>query len=210
SSVWVQETRTGSRRQISARAGINGAPSFSPDSKKVALTLSGSSGNLDIYVLDLGTQALTRITDDPSIDTEAAWSPDGKFLYFTSDRGGAPQIYRVDAQAGQRAKRVTFGVNWAARPRLSPDGTQLAMVVQEGGGFRVAMHDIATGQTRTLSKGGLDESPSFAPNGAQLIYAGRERGQGVLAMVSVDGQVTQRLKSDQGEVREPAWGPFAN
>jgi TolB protein len=72
------------------------------------------------------------------------------------------------------------------------------------------MHDLANGQTRTLSKGGLDESPSFAPNGAQVIYAGRERGQGVLAMVSVDGQVTQRLKSDQGEVREPVWGPFAN
>jgi TolB protein len=210
SSIWLQRTRTGERRQISARAGINGAPSFSPDSKKIALTLSGSNGNLDIYVLDLSTQGLTRITDDPSIDTEAAWSPDGKFLYFTSDRGGAPQIYRVDALPNQKPKRITFGVSYAARPRLSPDGTQLAMVVQEGGGFRVAMHDLASNQTRTLSRGGLDESPSFAPNGAQLIYAGRERGQGVLAMVSVDGQVTQRLKSDQGEVREPVWGPFAN
>lgn len=210
SSIWLQRTRTGERRQISARAGINGAPSFSPDSKKIALTLSGSNGNLDIYVLDLATQGLTRITDDPAIDTEAAWSPDGKFLYFTSDRGGAPQIYRVDALPNQRPKRITFGVAYAARPRLSPDGTQLAMVVQEGGGFRVAMHDLASNQTRTLSRGGLDESPSFAPNGAQLIYAGRERGQGILAMVSVDGQVTQRLKSDQGEVREPVWGPFAN
>jgi TolB protein len=55
-----------------------------------------------------------------------------------------------------------------------------------------------------------DESPSFAPNGAVLIYAGRERSAGVLATVSVDGQVSLRLKSDQGEVREPVWGPFAN
>jgi TolB protein len=84
------------------------------------------------------------------------------------------------------------------------------MIVQESGGFRVALHDVASGQTRTLSRGGLDESPSFAPNGAQIIFAGRERGQGVLAMVSIDGQITQRLKSDQGEVREPVWGPFAN
>ena len=51
---------------------------------------------------------------------------------------------------------------------------------------------------------------SFAPNGAVLIYAGRDRGQGVLATISVDGQVSLRLKSDQGEVREPVWGPFAN
>ncbi len=40
-----------------------------------------------------------------------------------------------------------------------------------------------------------------------LIYAGRDRGQGVLATVAVDGLTTQRLKADQGEVREPVWGP---
>ena len=210
SAVFLQRVRTGERRQISARAGINGAPSFSPDGTRLALTLSGSSGNLDIYVLELATQQLTRITEDAAIDTEATWSPDGRFLYFTSDRAGQPQVYRVGAQAGDRPKRITFGTPYAARPRLSPDGTQLAFVTQEGGGFRIASMDLATNQLRTLSRGGLDESPSFAPNGVQLIYAGRERGQGVLAMTSIDGQVTQRLKSDQGEVREPVWGPFSN
>jgi TolB protein len=210
SAVFLQRVRTGERRQISARAGINGAPSFSPDGTRIALTLSGSSGNLDIWVLELATQQLVRVTADPAIDTEATWSPDGLFLYFTSDRAGQPQVYRVAAQAGDRPKRITFGTSYAARPRLSPDGTQLAFVTQESGGFRIASMDLATNQLRTLSRGGLDESPSFAPNGVQLIYAGRERGQGVLAMTSIDGQVTQRLKSDQGEVREPVWGPFSN
>jgi TolB protein len=82
------------------------------------------------------------------------------------------------------------------------------VVTQDAGGFRVRWW---TWQWRSdLSRGTLDESPSFAPNGAALIYAGRERGQGMLATVSVDGQVTQRLKSDQGDVREPVWGPFVN
>jgi TolB protein len=210
SAVFLQRIRTGERRQISARAGVNNAPSFSPDGRKIALTLSGSSGNLDIYVLDLASQGLTRITDDPAIDTEAVWSSDGRSLYFTSDRAGGPQIYEVVAQAGQRPKRITFGTGYAAGPRLSPDGKLIALVTQESGSFRIAVHDLASGQLRTLSRGGLDESPSFAPNGAQLIFGGKDRGQGVLAMVSVDGQVTQRLKSDQGEVRDPVWGPFSN
>jgi TolB protein len=209
SAVFVQRVRTGERRQVSARAGINGAPAFSPDGTKLALTLSGSSGNLDIYVLDLGTQGLTRLTEDPAIDTEPTWSPDGRAIYFTSDRAGGPQVYRVPAQGGETPRRVSFGVGYASRPRLSPDGTQLAMAVREGNAYRIAVQDLASNQMRVLSRGTLDESPSFAPNGAQLIYAGRERGQGVLQMVSVDGQVTQRLKVDHGNVREPVWGPFS-
>jgi TolB protein len=209
SAVFVQRVRTGERRQVSARAGINGAPAFSPDGRRLALTLGGSSGNLEIYVLDLSTQALQRITDDPAIDTEAAWSPDGNSLYFTSDRAGSPQIYRVDVATSGTPRRVSYGVPYAARPRVSPDGRELALVVREGGNYRIGLLDLASGALRTLTRGNLDEAPSYAPNGAQLIYAGRERGEGVLAAVSLDGLVTQRLKSDRGEVREPVWGPFA-
>lgn len=209
-SVFVQRIRTGERRRVSARAGHNGAPAFSPDGTRLALVLGGSAGNYDIYVLDLATQALARITDNPAIDTEPAWSLDGQTLYFNSDRGGAPQIYAVAARSGAEARRISFGVSYAARPRVSPDGKQLALMIQEGSASRVGVLDLADGQINLLSRGPLDESPSFAPNGATLIYAGRDRGQGVLATVSVDGLVSLRLKSDQGEVREPVWGPFAN
>jgi TolB protein len=210
SSVYVQRIRTGERRQVSARVGHNGAPAFSPDGKQLAVALGGSRGNLEIYILDLATQNLVRITDDPAIDTEPAWSPDGQTLYFNSDRGGAPQIYATAPRAGAQAHRVSYDTPYAARPRVSPDGKLLALMIQEGNASRMAVIDLASGRLTPLSRGPLDESPSFAPNGATLIYAGRDRGQGVLATISVDGQVSLRLKSDQGEVREPVWGPFAN
>ncbi len=209
SAVYVQLVRTGERRQVSARAGINGAPVWSPDGKKLALTLGGSAGDPDIYVLDLQSQSLTRITNDPAIDTEAAWAPDGKSLYFTSDRAGGPQIYKVGVNPGDRPKRITFTGNYNARPRISADGNTLAMVTLEGGNYRVAVQDLASGTVRVLTKGHLDESPSFAPNGATLIYSEREGSRAALATVSVDGLTGLRLKSEQGEVREPAWGPFA-
>lgn len=209
SAVYVQLVRTGERRQVSARAGINGAPAWSPDGRKLALTLGGSGGNPDIYVLDLTSQSLARITDDPAIDTEPAWSSDGKYLYFTSDRAGSPQIYRIGVQPGDKPKRITFSGNYNARPRVSPDGTLLAMVTLDSGNYRIAVQDLANGTQRVLSRGHLDESPSFAPNGATLIYAQRESNAGSLATVSVDGLTGLRLKAEQGEVREPAWGPFS-
>jgi TolB protein len=209
SAVYVQRIRSGERTKVSARAGINGSPAFSPDGRRLSLTLGGTNGNLDIYILDLQTQGLTRITDDPAIDTEAVWSPDGTALYFTSDRAGAPQIYRIGTNQGDRPKRITFTGSYNARARVSPDGTQLAMLTLDGGAYRIAIQDLATGTQRVLSKGRLDESPSFAPNGAMLIYSGNDSGKDTLATVSVDGLTGTRLKSDQGEVREPTWGPFA-
>ena len=208
-AVYVQLVRSGERRQVSARAGVNGAPAWSPDGRKLALTLGGSSGNPDIYILDLGSQDLTRLTDDPAIDTEPEWAPDGKSLFFTSDRAGSPQIYQIGATAGAHPKRITFGGNYNARPRVSPDGSQLAMVTLDGGNYRIAIQDLGNSTVRVLSHGHLDESPSFAPNGATLIYSERESSRGSLATVSTDGLTGLRLKASQGEVREPAWGPFS-
>jgi TolB protein len=208
SGIYIQRVRTGERRLVSQRAGVNQAPAFSPDGTRLALTLSGSGGNLDIWLLDLGTQQLTRLTDDPAVDTEPTWSPDGKSIYFTSDRAGGPQIYKLDIANPRRVQRVSFGSGYVARPRVSPDGTKIAFVTREGSNYRIAVQDLASGTVSVLSRGSLDESPSFAPNGATIIYAGRDGAIGSLQSVSVDGLVSQRLTSSQGELREPAWEPF--
>lgn len=208
-SIYTQYLRTGERRRVSARAGINGAPAWSPDGKRLALTLSRKDGNLDVYVLGLSDQVLLRLTDDNAIDTEPAWAADSKSLYFTSDRSGSPQIYRVGITPGDRAQRVTFEGTYNARPRLSPDGTALAMVTLDRGGYRIGLLDLKSGVSRVLTQGRLDESPSFAPNGAVLIYGTQDKGRGVLATVSVDGSVQQRLAAEHSDIREPVWAPFA-
>jgi len=200
-TVYVQMLKTGERHRVSARAGVNQAPAWSPDGRKLALTLSTRDGNLDIYTLDLATQALTRITDDPGIDTEPQWSNDGQSLYFTSDRAGGPQIYRVGIQPGDKPRRLTFQGAYNARPRLSPDESQLAFVTQEDGAYRIATMDLrGRSDVQVLTKGRFDVSPSYAPNGAEILYATRDRGRGVLALVSADGRVQERLVSSDGEV----------
>lgn len=208
STVFVQHLRSAKKIAVSARAGINGSPAYSPDGKKLALTLSGSNGNLDVYLLDLATQQLQRLTEDQGIDTEAVFSPDGTSIYFTSDRSGSPQVYRLTLGSNERPRRITFSGSYNARPRISPDGKQLALLTLVDGSYRIAVQDLSNGTLTVLSKGRQEESPSFAPNGAMLIFAGRDRGQGVLQTVSVDGQIQARLDADAGEVREPVWGPF--
>jgi TolB protein len=208
SAIYVQTLRTGERRRVSARSGINGAPAWSPDGRSLALTLSRKDGDVDVYTLELQSQTLTRMSFDPGIDTEPVWSVDGRKLYFTSDRAGGPQIYEVDVSQPQRPTRLTFEGAYNARPRLSPDGKQLSVVFLDNGNYRIAIVDLASRSVRVLTQGRQDESPSFAPNGAMVIYATQDRGRGVLATASVDGKFTQRLAATRGDVREPTWSPF--
>lgn len=209
SSVYVQTLRTGTREKVSGRPGVNGSPAFSPDGRQLTITRSDDRGNLDVFTLDLASQMLRQITNDSGIDTEAVWSPDGRTIYFTSDRAGGPQIYRVGSQPGARAERVSYKGTYNARPRVSPDGKSVAVVYGENNTFRIALIDTASGELRdVITDGKLDESPSFAPNGVQIIYATRDGARGVLASASTDGRIRTRIAAVAGDVREPVWGPF--
>jgi TolB protein len=207
SAVYIQNILTGARQLISGRAkGINSAPAWSPDGTKLALSLS-YTGNPEIYVMDLGSRAETRLTQGLAINTEPVWSPDGQSIYFTSDRSGRPQIYRVSA-AGGSPERITFQGQQNLNAAVSYDGKQIAVVQADGNVYRIAIMDQSLGgQVRFISTGPIDESPSFAPNASMLIYAA-DGSPDVLYAVSDDGMVRQRLVLANGDVRQPAWGPY--
>jgi TolB protein len=159
-------------------------------------------------VLDLASRHETRLTNSLAIDTEPVWAPDGQSIYFTSDRSGRPQIYQVSASGGT-PQRISFQGQSNLNASVSYDGKQIAMVQGNGNVYRITVMDRSLGdQVRFLSPGPIDESPSFAPNASMLLYAATEGRRGVLYAVSADGLVRQRLVLSDGDVREPAWGPY--
>jgi TolB protein len=146
------------------------------------------------------------LTQSGSINTEPAFSPDGSALFFVSDRGGSPQIYRMPAQGGP-AERVTFSGTYNISPALSPDGRWLAYVSRVGGGFRLHLMELASGQVTALTDTSADERPSFAPNSRLLVYASIFQGRESLVTTTLDGRVKARLAGQGGDIREPHWGP---
>ncbi|MEC7119963.1 MAG: Tol-Pal system beta propeller repeat protein TolB [Pseudomonadota bacterium] len=205
-AIYVQDLATGQRDTLAQFKGLNGAPSFSPDGKSMLFTAS-KDGNPEIYLMELSTKKIRRLTHDSAIDTEARFAADGQSFVFTSDRGGTPQIYRYTLDSGQ-VRRLTFNGRFNARGSLSSDGQSLALVHRQSGQqYQVGVMDLASGVISILTPTPLDESPSFSPNGQMVVYATRERGRGMLAIMSTDGRFRMNLPSQSGEVREPAWAP---
>lgn len=206
--VYVHQLATSKRVPVANYKGNNSAPAWSPDGSTLAVVLT-RDGLSQIYVVNATDGGgLRRITRSPLIDTEPTFSPDGRSIYFTSDRSGSPQIYQVGLDGGE-PRRVTFNGGYNISPRISPDGKTLLTVTRRDGTFRVASLNLATGSENLLTEGRDDQSPSFAPNGMQVLYAAVQGGRSVLAGVSSDGRVRQTLSVLNGEIREPTWGPFS-
>lgn len=149
------------------------SPAVSPDGTQVAFSALG-----DLWLHTIGGDA-ERLTDDPWIEADPAWSPDGGRLAFASDRDGSLDLYVRDLAAGSD-RRVTQGAA-AAMPAWSPDGSRIAFV-GSAAGTAVQVVDLATGVVETL-RAGLNGAgrPSWSPDGASVLvsalspYSGRFR-----------------------------------
>ena len=207
--IYVLNVFDGKRAVLANFAGSNSAPAWSPDGKRLAVTLT-KDGVSQLYLINVDGSGVRRLTYSQSIDTEPNFSPDGQYLLFTSDRAGSPQIYRMRVDGSGDPQRMTFEGSYNVTPRYSPDGKSFVFIHRNQGRFNVAVQDISTRQVQILTSGRLDQSPTFAPNGKMILYASEINGRGILAAVSSDGRVKQRITAQAGDIREPAWGPLMN
>ncbi len=205
--VYVHNLLTGKRQTLANYWGSNTAPAWSPDGKHLAVVLSKEGGSQIFLINADGSGQPRRLTFTGDINTEPAFTPDGKSIVFTSNRGNTPQVYRMDLASGD-TERLTMQGAYNASAKLSADGRFMTYVSRDNGSFHVAILDLETRQSTMLTDTDSDDSPSFAPNGRLILYDTIIDQRHVLAVVSSDGRVKQRLKALAGQVRQPAWGPL--
>ena len=188
--------------------GIASSPTWHPDGNSIALTIS-KKGNKDIYLYDLNSKKLERLTKNISIDTEASFSPDGNKIAFTSNRTGQVQVYIKDLKSG-KISRATFEGRYNAKPVFSPDGKDLALIHRVGKDYRLALLDIASRDLTVMTQNKSDESPYFSPNGGMIIYSTNRGNKGILSIISLHNNQIVELMQKEGEVREPSWSNYSN
>ncbi len=115
-------------------------PDYSPDGTRLAFGAWKHGGGRDIYVYSLASKHLVRVTSDHAVDASPVWSPDGRFVLFSSDRTGIFNIYAYEADTG-KLFQVTNVVTGAFTPQLTADGKRLFFSHFHAGGYELAYTD---------------------------------------------------------------------
>jgi hypothetical protein len=109
-------------------------PRFSPDGKRVAYSSWAPGGYRDVRIVDVETNAVFDVTRDRAMDVEPSWTPDGRYLVWSSDRTGVPNIYAYDLRS-KKTWQVTNVLFGAFMPEVSPDGRTLVYVGYTSAGY---------------------------------------------------------------------------
>ncbi len=153
---------TGTRRRVRSFADCNGSIhsfSVSPDGSRIALAL-WRGGRQDIYLLSSDGAQLLQLTADTAQDCDPTWTPDGRYVLFSSDPDRVYNIYAADAASGE-VRKVTNVISGAFFPAVSPDGRTLAFVgyTSEGYDLFSTMLDLASARPAVR----IDPDPALPP-----------------------------------------------
>ncbi|HEV2131568.1 MAG TPA: hypothetical protein VGR27_10725, partial [Longimicrobiaceae bacterium] len=122
-------------------------PRWSPAGDRIAVARWRSGGFQDVVVLDSAGNVLRELTRDRAVDTEPAWSPDGRYVLFSSDRTGIPNLYAYDLEE-ERLLQVTNLLSGAFQPDVSPDGRWIAFSYYRADGYYIARIPFDPGSWR--------------------------------------------------------------
>jgi eukaryotic-like serine/threonine-protein kinase len=182
-------------------------PRFSPDARKVAVTVIGPQGS-DIWVFDRAKTTLTRVTTEGA--ARAEWTPDGKKIVFTSDRGGKAAFWTQPADGSGPAERLyepPEGDPYEAI--ISPDNKWLVYRTGPGGKPARSVFAVELGKPEAKSipivaSQAYIQMPRLSPNGKWLAYQSNESGDFDIYVRPFPGE-GGRVQVSTGGGLEPLW-----
>lgn len=181
---------------------------------------SSRSGTLDIYIMDTNGGGLRRLTtnlvpkDDsgPPWPPDLTWSPDGRFLAYTSNRDGNFQTYIMDTRTREH-QRLTDHDKRELYPAWSPDGKWIAYVAGDPGKSRIYKTDVNGAHPIELTDPGYYGRPAWSPDGKLIAFVSLSHGKvgmrNGLYVMNTNGEKLRRVPDRIGGLftSRCAWSP---
>ncbi|PYL81720.1 MAG: hypothetical protein DMF23_13970, partial [Verrucomicrobia bacterium] len=216
SQLWTIKVSDGDRRLVTEGDALQ--PSWSPHGDRIAYWGRPQGGQGDIWTISADGRNAVRVTSEPSMDWNPVWSPDGRYLYFCSDRTGNMNIWRVPIaeKTGKllgTPEAVTSGAGASTEHiSLAQDGRRIAYVAHEEiKNLRKVTFDPSTekiaGEPVPITRGSLQcFFPDPSPDGDWLAYYSLGKQEDIF-IIHADGTDMRQLTDDVFKDREPRWSP---
>jgi serine/threonine protein kinase len=217
SALWIVSLQTGAKRLLTQSDAVQ--PSWSPHGRRVAYWfMPPSIGRSDIATIPSGGGEAVVVTRDAATNWNPVWSPDGKFLYFASDRRGNMSFWRVeiDEETGEvrgEPEAVATPSTFNRHLSFSRDGRRLLYVqTSQQSNIKAVEFNPKTGKVSGepvwVTRGDRQISrPDLSPDGKQFVMRLQRRSQDDLGVVNRDGTNWREITNDQFFDRYPRWSP---
>jgi Tol biopolymer transport system component len=184
------------------------SPAFSPDGKRLAFLRAIASGISEVYVGPAEGGEARRLTFDNRNVESLAWTPDGRFIVFASERRGNSALWRIPWSGGTPERVPMAGEN-AADPVFSRAGWKLAYTqfFRDANIWRV---DAAGRQApvKLISSTQYESSPQYSPDGSRVAFRSTRSGANEIWVSNADGGTPVQLTKFGGPLTGcPRWSP---
>ena len=217
SQLIVVEVATGKTRVITAAEDVH-QPHWSPHGYRIAYWgRPGEAGQRDLWTVAASGGAAAPVTNDAALDWNPVWSPDGRSLFFSSNRGGSMNLWRVpvDEASGTvlgQPQPVTTPSPYSGYVSISRDGLRIAYAQLSSAEnlFKIGFdpsREATVGQPTAITHGTRSILfPDLSPNGEWVVARQGEAPQDVI-VVRTDGSGLRKLTDDPQTDRDPSWAP---
>jgi Tol biopolymer transport system component len=217
STLWVIDAATGNKQKIETK-GDAIMPNWSPDGSRIAFWFVVDGKLPEIATVPAEGGEPVVVASDAASDWNPVWSPDGKYLYFASDRSGSMSFWRVaiDEKTGVQQgepESVPTPSKYCRHITFSRDGKTLGYVRYESqSNLQAIAFDPktlkTTGEVNWITRGDKEiGNPDLAPNGEQFVVRQPTRTQEDLVIFDKNGGNWRTLMSDKFRERIPRWSP---
>jgi len=217
--IWIADSGGRNPRQVtsdSSEAVVHTTPRWSPDGTSLAFRRVEKIKS-DIDVVDLSSQAVTRVTNDNVPDMDPVWAPDGRHIYFASFRGGGLNLWRIgvgtNGQPTGTPEQLTTGAGDDVEPTVAPDGSRVAFAVR---GINSDLWRLpvvpTTGQPRgapepVVMTTRVESRGAWSPDGRSIAFNSDRLGEMNIWLRRVADSSERQLTGGPGGDYQPNWDP---